>query len=337
MARVIVILALLFVITAGIFALTRKPVVPGAGPATIALPDAAGSATGASGTTGVSAQDAVSAPLAGAAPAFSSVGMDRRGRASFTGTASPGDRVTVVEGDKVLGRATADKKGSWTIEFRVREVPDERVFHVRARRDGQTVEGPQRAILSPPSTQGGLPHLSLAGLEAPIATGDPAVGIVLETAKVDGTGLAELTGRANGGQKVSVQLEGREAGAVEVDADGRWSLSVTNGGTSDVKSARILLQDGRGQELDSVVVPLDLPGKTVAALPASPSASPASGAGAGEGETPVFLRVRRGDSLWQIARRQYGDGRQWTRIYAANRKRIRNPDLILPGWRLRLP
>lgn len=332
MARVIVILALLFVITAGIFALTRKPAVPGGGHATIALPDAAGPATGTSGTTGVSAQDAVSAPLAGAAPAFASVGMDRRGRASFTGTASPGDRVSVVEGDKVLGRATADQKGSWTIEFRVREVPSERVFHVRARRDGQTVEGPQRAILSPPSTQGGLPHLSLAGLEAPPVTPAPAAGIVIETTTIDGKGRAELAGRADGGGTISVQLDGREAGAVEVGGDGRWSLSVTNGGTSNVTSARILLTDARGQEVDSVVVPLDLPSTAVATLPAAPPA-----AGAGAGDAPQVARVRRGDSLWKIARRQYGDGRQWTRIYAANRKRIRNPDLILPGWQLRLP
>jgi len=45
--------------------------------------------------------------------------------------------------------------------------------------------------------------------------------------------------------------------------------------------------------------------------------------------------VREGDTLWSISGRLLGDPRAYSRLAAANR--IANPDLILPGWELRVP
>lgn len=42
-------------------------------------------------------------------------------------------------------------------------------------------------------------------------------------------------------------------------------------------------------------------------------------------------RITRGDNLWQISRRSYGDGKRYTVIYDANRDQIRDPNLIYPG------
>lgn len=47
--------------------------------------------------------------------------------------------------------------------------------------------------------------------------------------------------------------------------------------------------------------------------------------------------VRRGDSLWRISRRAYSAGRRYRIVYRANRTVIRNPHVIFPGQRLRLP
>jgi nucleoid-associated protein YgaU len=41
--------------------------------------------------------------------------------------------------------------------------------------------------------------------------------------------------------------------------------------------------------------------------------------------------IRRGDTLWQISRRVYGQGVRYTTIYLANEDQIRNPDVIQPG------
>ncbi|MFA9550076.1 MAG: LysM peptidoglycan-binding domain-containing protein [Hyphomicrobium sp.] len=47
--------------------------------------------------------------------------------------------------------------------------------------------------------------------------------------------------------------------------------------------------------------------------------------------------VRRGDTLWGIAKRHYGKGSKYRRIYGANRRRIRRPNRIYPRQRLYIP
>ena len=47
--------------------------------------------------------------------------------------------------------------------------------------------------------------------------------------------------------------------------------------------------------------------------------------------------VKRGDSLWKISEQMYGNGNDWRRIYEANRDRIKDPDVIQPGWVLNIP
>jgi nucleoid-associated protein YgaU len=42
--------------------------------------------------------------------------------------------------------------------------------------------------------------------------------------------------------------------------------------------------------------------------------------------------VQSGDTLWDIAKKFYGNGTDWTKIYDANKSVIGdNPDLIKPG------
>ena len=41
--------------------------------------------------------------------------------------------------------------------------------------------------------------------------------------------------------------------------------------------------------------------------------------------------IRRGDTLWQISRRVYGQGVRYTTIYVANQDQIANPNIIQPG------
>ena len=47
--------------------------------------------------------------------------------------------------------------------------------------------------------------------------------------------------------------------------------------------------------------------------------------------------VRPGDTLWAIAKKYYGNGAQYPKIYNANRNIIKNPNLIYPGQKLVIP
>jgi nucleoid-associated protein YgaU len=52
---------------------------------------------------------------------------------------------------------------------------------------------------------------------------------------------------------------------------------------------------------------------------------------------PRMYTVVKGDSLSKIAEREYGNANRWREIYEANRATIKNPNLIYPGQKLRIP
>lgn len=47
--------------------------------------------------------------------------------------------------------------------------------------------------------------------------------------------------------------------------------------------------------------------------------------------------VKSRDCLWKIAKQFYGNGAQYTKIYNANKDKIKNPNLIYPGQVLTIP
>ena len=47
--------------------------------------------------------------------------------------------------------------------------------------------------------------------------------------------------------------------------------------------------------------------------------------------------IEKGDTLWAVAKRFYGDGNAYPRIFEANREVIKDPDLIFAGQKIRIP
>ena len=54
-------------------------------------------------------------------------------------------------------------------------------------------------------------------------------------------------------------------------------------------------------------------------------------------EETVYYEVKSGDSLSKIAKAFYGNAMKYPVIFEANREVIKNPDLIYPGQKLRIP
>ena len=64
----------------------------------------------------------------------------------------------------------------------------------------------------------------------------------------------------------------------------------------------------------------------------------AEGVSAPTSEVKVeYYEIKSGDTLSAIAKKYYGKGSEYPRIFEANREVIKNPDLIYPGQKIRIP
>lgn len=66
-------------------------------------------------------------------------------------------------------------------------------------------------------------------------------------------------------------------------------------------------------------------------------AAPTNRSVAGTTDAPKVYTVKKGDSLWTIARRVLGRGARWREIYELNRDVLKDPDNLRPGLQLKLP
>ncbi len=69
----------------------------------------------------------------------------------------------------------------------------------------------------------------------------------------------------------------------------------------------------------------------------SPSGEPTDMIGAPDTSSATNYSVKKGDSLWNIAKKVYGDGSKYTKILDANKDKISNANLIYPGQDLTIP
>jgi nucleoid-associated protein YgaU len=85
----------------------------------------------------------------------------------------------------------------------------------------------------------------------------------------------------------------------------------------------------------------DLPAGAVLAMPVDADVAPSPphvepGVAYGSG-APASIEVADGDTLWSLADEYLGAGSDWPRLYDANLDVVANPDVIEPGWQLRVP
>ncbi|MEP4766762.1 MAG: LysM peptidoglycan-binding domain-containing protein [Roseibium sp.] len=144
-----------------------------------------------------------------------------------------------------------------------------------------------------------------------------------------------VAGTGEPGSSVRVYVGEEFQGEAKVNSSGKWLVQGSKNvaeGNVDVR-ADLIGEDGskvaaraavtfeKGQDKQIVLT------KVVAT-------GTGGGAGAQGAEVkkslPVVI-IRKGDNLWRISRRLYGDGVRYTTIYQANQDQIRNPDLIYPG------
>lgn len=148
-------------------------------------------------------------------------------------------------------------------------------------------------------------------------------------------GKLYVAGTGTKGQVVRIYVGDQYVGDVRVGSNGRWLLQAPRDlkpGTVDIRAD--LVGDAQGTVLARAAVAFEKAEEQIVLTKVVASGETATDGGAAAGSVVQALPnviIRKGDNLWTISRRLYGQGIRYTTIYQANKGQIRNPDLIYPG------
>jgi nucleoid-associated protein YgaU len=267
-----------------------------------------------------------SGPAAPLTPSFDVVRIDAKGQMVMAGRAQPGATVFILDGDKEIGRVHADAHGEWLYVPNVPVTPGTRQFSLKSTLPGSKEEriSENVVVMEVPERNGEVlvVEQSRAGgnsrvLQGPNAAPDVS-GLAIEAVDYDAAGKFSVGGKAQAGGVIQLYLDNAFVGRAEIGADGTWHLDPT---TTMSVGQHTLRADQIGAN-NNVLARVEMP------FTLDPDQ-----AQLGPGQVTII----KGNSLWRIARRVYGQGPLYTVIYEANRDRIRNPDLIYPGQVFNVP
>jgi nucleoid-associated protein YgaU len=275
-------------------------------------------------------------------PSFDVVKVGPTGTAVVAGRAEPGSKVTVRDGDKVIGQVTADRRGEWVLVPDQPLGPGDRLLSLESSgpKGGPTVKSEETVALSiSPPKGGGKEETALAVVlprngngaarvlqrpdgSLPSSQGAPSadkpLALSMDALDYDDRGRIVLSGRATPGASVQIYAGNQPLATATADAAGDWSATSSRA----VGPGRVELRlDQMGKDahvVQRIVVPL----------------AQADAAQLAPGQS---YTVQPGNNLWQISRRAYGIGTRYLIIYSANLGQIRDPERIYPGQVFRVP
>jgi len=272
-------------------------------------------------------------------PGFDVVRVSREGSGVIAGRSAPNAEVTILADKKAIGTTVANKNGEWVLIFDDPLAPGTRQLSLTARVEGAPAVESDKvvivvipepsgeaftggkdagvvAVLSPRFGNGASRVLQKPGM---ISEDNGNQRLFAETIDSNQQGDIIITGQAGADMEVRVYIDNAFVGAAKSDSAGNWRIEPADpvaGGAHTLRLDAVL-------QGDDVEIRVEQPFERGMPLDATLA----------EGH----VLVRPGNSLWAIARQIYGAGLQYTLIFGANQAQIRDPDLIYPGQKFRIP
>src|SRR5882757_6159083 len=302
-------------------------------------------------------------------PAFDVARIEATGEAVIAGRAVPGATVELLRNGELHDRAVADQSGQFVM-VPPRLPSGTYDLTLRSRQpDGKQATSKQSVAVALEPKPTDRPVVALMTPDKPTvvlsqpAAPNPAAGaVVVETVEIEPSGKFHVSGRARPGAAVRLYLNDSFIAPVTAGTDGRFAVTINEGVTPGSYRVRLdEVESNSGAVRARAEVPFNVPDTVVTgAVPSQAIASKrpdiataakqaqlAAGVATvmPDGDPPstvvvpkiVSTTVSRGDSLWRLSRDTYGAGTRYAVIYKANRKQIRNPNLIYPGQIFVLP
>jgi nucleoid-associated protein YgaU len=184
------------------------------------------------------------------------------------------------------------------------------------------------------------------------ATQQPRPGITLSTVDYQDTGSEAgkltVTGTADPGAQLSLYFDDVPVAKVTADGLGMWRIETDKKLGLGAHTFRAERYDQAAQKVAArAMVTFERANPAPPPAVAETGKSQVAAAEAGQQQTSAqdaltnekakIYVIKRGDTLWDIARRYLGSGFLYSSIFQDNREVIRNPDLILPQQQVKMP
>ncbi len=263
------------------------------------------------------------------------------GSAVVVGNAPPGAAISVFEDTLLLGKTTADANGEWVVVLEKRLGPGQHLISVAAELEDATTllaetsiaieiyadqtSKPLVALL--PENQTEMPVLLQSPDDQLPDTGDDTQTVaVAAIARIgprslvwQGEDQITIAGHSRGGVRVSVSANGTYFGDALVLVDGGWQVNGAVDKNRQNHRLEFTLINNAEQAVAHYLLPIR-------------SRDLQKGLDGSQ-----LVVVNKGDALWRIAFRSFGEGVRYIDIVRKNTSDISNPDLIYPNQIFSLP
>ena len=151
--------------------------------------------------------------------------------------------------------------------------------------------------------------------------------LALDSIAYDPFGNVTVGGRSSPSGLVRFYVNNEAISAAKTNKEGYWETDLSDivPGTYTLRIDQLSL---KGDVISRLESPFKREDRKKLAKLIAPSTSPAR---------INIVTVQPGNTLWAIARKRYGDGLLYVRVFEANRDKIKDPDLIYPGQLFDLP
>lgn len=310
-----------------------------------------------------------SAKATGDVPSFDVARIEPSGDAVIAGRAAPGATVELLRNGKPQAHVVADQSGEFVM-VPAPLPPGDYTLTLRATLpNGKQASSTQSVAVAIAQNEPGAAQKPVVALMSPdkptVVLSQPAPAnalrgkVAVESVDTAPGGKLFVSGHAPPGAKVRLYLNNSFLASVNAAADGHLAFTVNGGvkpGNYHVRLDEVASNSGAVRS--RAEVPFEVPAtalatgsiappaasqpQTASAAPQPEIATATATSGHASPSAVVIPKITTatvvgGDSLWRISRVTYGAGARYAVIYKANRKQIRNPNLIYPGQIFVLP
>ena len=277
-------------------------------------------------------------------PAFDVVRVEPTGELVVAGRAMPNAMIVLMRGDTQHDTASADSSGYFAMAPKPLP-PGAHELRLIATDKNGTRPSKQSVFVSVPENAKNETVVALqqpggatVNLKPQIASQGVRARVSIFAVDVLTTGVVAASGSAQPGADIRLYLNDTFIASAKAAENGGWSLTIEKGITPGLYRLRADDTDQGGKVLSRAEVQFEVP-NVQAAAPAARQVAAMAPAGTAADVVAIVrtATIARGDSLWRLSQKIYGEGMRYTIIHGANVDQIRDPNLIYPGQVFVLP